>query len=680
MPRFRLGCDIGGTFTDLVLLLEEEGRLVLHKTPTTPEDPSHGLARGLLEICALAGVRPEEGSLLLHGTTIATNAVLEGRFPRGVLITTEGFRDVLEIGRHARRDLYGLDAAPLPPLIPRPLRLEVRERIGAGGEVVIPLEESALGDLAARLVALAPETVAVSLLNAHVNPLHEQRIVAFLRERLPHLPVSCGSEINPEIREFERTASTVLNALLMPVVAGYLDRLESRLAACGWRAPVLLVQSNGGVCRPQTARREPLRLLLSGPSGGAAAARRFAARHRLPHLLACDLGGTSFDVSLVIDGAVAVTPTGEIAGRPVRTPMVEIHTIGAGGGSIARLAKGRLQVGPESAGAVPGPIAYGRGGTSPTVTDADLLLGRLDPGAELAGGLRLERERTRQIFARELASPLGLGVEEAARGVLTLLHTAMAHALRRALFSRGLDPRDFALLAFGGAGGLHAIEVAEEVGISRVYFPEAAEVFSAYGLLGLDLTHELAENGGFLLEEAALPRLAGQYAALLARARARLEADEIPDSARHFRLSLDLRYRGQAFELTVPAPEGPPQAGAWLSALREAFDAEHLRRYGHAHPGAVVEVVTVRLAAIGTLPPFRHPEAPPSPSAAPLRLVPLYEGGEWRDVPLRSRSALPAEIEGPALIVEPLTTLYLKSGWHLSRLADGSLLAKRGEA
>ncbi len=677
MGRFRLGCDIGGTFTDLVLFDEETGRLLVHKTPSTPKDPSQGLARGIAEICAEAGLSPAEGTLLLHGTTIATNAVLEGRFPRGVLVTTEGFRDVLEIGRHARRDLYGLDAAPLPPLIARRFRLEIRSRIGAKGEVVIPLSPPELEALAAEIARLAPETIAISLLNAPANPRHEREIADFLRSRFPNVPVSCGSEVNPEIREFERTATTVLNALLAPVIGAYLDRLGAALEALGWRAPVLLVQSNGGVCRPETARREPIRLLLSGPSGGAAAARRFAARHGVSHLVACDLGGTSFDVSLIVDGEIALAQSGEIAGRPVRTPMVEIHTIGAGGGSIARLEGGRLRVGPESAGAVPGPAAYGRGGDAPTVTDADLLLGRLPAAAPLAGGLKLDRERAAAVFARDIARPLGLSVEEAASGALTLLHTAMAHALRRALFARGLDPRDFALLAFGGAGGLHAIAVAEEVGIGRVFFPEAASVFSAYGLLGLDIVHELAESAGFGLEEATLPQLAEKARALRERAEARLQADGIAAERRAFRLALDLRYRGQAFELTIAALTPEPEPGAWLATLRAAFDEEHRRRYGHAHPEAPVEVVTLRLAATGLLPPFTDP--PPQPPATEVRprATALFEDGQWQGVPLWPRAGMPSLLRGPALVTEPLTTLYLKPGWRMRRLADGSLLAER---
>src|SRR4051812_19539687 len=495
----RIAVDIGGTFTDLQVLDARNGSVRAWKTPTTPEDPSIGLLRGVNDAAERFGFALSDVGLLLHGTTIATNAVLERKLARGVLLTTAGFEDVLEINRHVRRELYKVDLDPFPCLIERDRRLGVPERVRADGSVELPLDEAALPALLAQLDALGAEAVAICLLHSYRNPTHEQRLRALLVAARPDLPDSLSSEVSPEIREYERSSTTVLNALLVPVVKAYLGRLEARLGqgagGGGFHPMVFLVQSNGGVCSLRTAAEQPARLLLSGPSGGALAAGRIAQLLARPNLVAVDMGGTSFDVSVVQGGRVSVVTQGEIDRLPVRLPMVEMRTIGAGGGSIASVdGGGRLSVGPRSAGARPGPVAYGRGGTEPTVTDANLALGRLDPDYFLGGAMKLDMPATRAAIGAKVGGPLGLEVEPAAQGMLTVVNANLGAAVRLSLFEKGLDPRDFALLSFGGAGGLHATDVAAEMGIGEVIFPRDPGTLSAYGILHADLVQDLARS------------------------------------------------------------------------------------------------------------------------------------------------------------------------------------------
>jgi N-methylhydantoinase A/oxoprolinase/acetone carboxylase beta subunit len=676
----RIAADIGGTFTDLQVFDARTGMVHAWKTPTTPEDPSIGLMTGVREAAERFGFALPDVGLLLHGTTIATNAVLERRLARGVLLTTAGFEDVLEIGRHVRRDIYGLAPDPFPTLIPRDRRLGVAERMRADGTAERPLGEAGLPALLARIEALEAECVAVSLLNSYANPAHERRLAALLAAARPDLPVSLSCEVSPEIREYERTSTTVLNALLVPVVKAYLDRLERRLGEGGFRPLVLLVQSNGGVCSLRTAAEQPARLLLSGPSGGALAAGRLAHLLSRPNLVAVDMGGTSFDVSVVQDGRISVVTQGEIDRLPVRLPMVEMRTIGAGGGSIASVdAGGRLTVGPRSAGAQPGPVAYGRGGTEPTVTDAHLALGRLDPDYFLGGMMRLDMAATRAAIEARIGLPLGLPLERAAEGVLTVTNANLGAAIRLSLFEKGLDPRDFALLSFGGAGGLHATDVATEVGIAEVVFPREPGTLSAYGILFSDLVQDIARSRVTRAEPAALPAIAEAVAALRAEADGRLARDGIAPAERRIEIAADMRYVGQAFELLVPWGEMAMPDAAALERLVAAFHAMHRQRFSYANPGEPVEIVTLRAIATGRLP---KPEvgAPP-PAARPARKGTrrVFEGGAWRDLPVWDREALsPADrIEGPALVEEPFATHWIGRGWTAALGPAGALVATR---
>ena len=675
--RIRIGIDIGGTFTDLQILDERSGAMHSLKTATTPEDPSIGLMTGIEEAAQRFGFPVEDIGYLLHGTTIATNAVLERKLPRGVLLTTAGFRDVLEIGRHARRDVYGLKPHREAALIPRERRVGVAERVRADGTVECMLTAEAVDDALAAVRSLGAETVAVTLLNANVNPAHEQRLRDRLRAAMPALPVSISSEVSPEIREYERSSTTVLNALLIPVVRSYLSRLAGRLVERGIGGRLLLVQSNGGVCSAEIASEQPVRLLLSGPSGGALAAQRASARLGQPNLVGVDMGGTSFDVCVVQDGGVTLMTQGEIDGLPVRLPMVEIRTIGAGGGSIAAvLPGGRLVVGPHSAGARPRPGCYGRGGPPPPGTGANLVRGRLDAGYLVGGAGALDRAGARAAITEAVAGPLGLGLEAAAEGILALTNASLASAIRLSLFEKGLDPRSFSVLSFGGAGGLHAIPVAEELGMGEVVFPADASTFSASGILHSDIVHDLASSRLVPAAPDSLPMLVEACAELRRQGEALLEADGLAAEHRQVSLAADMRYAGQAFELVVPWGDVQPGPEVLRQMLTD-FHALHRQRFSYANADDAVDIVTLRLTATGRLPPAPDGEAAPLAEGTPPPPRPVFLNGAWHDIPVYRRGGVMGQVAGPLLIEEPYTTIFIAAGWACGPGQHGDLVARR---
>jgi N-methylhydantoinase A/oxoprolinase/acetone carboxylase beta subunit len=615
-----LGVDVGGTFTDAVLV--DGGRLVTAKAPTTPADQSIGVLDAVTAALAAAGRDADAVAAFAHGMTVATNALLEGVGARTVLCATEGFTDVVELGRQARPDLYRLCTARPAPLVPPRRRVAVPERTTPDG-VLRPLTDDAAEAVADAVAALEPEAVAVCLLHAYRHPEHERRLGAALRRRLgPGVAISLSHEVTATFREYERAATTEVDAALSPLLRRYLRRLLDRAAEAGLAAPSIM-QSSGGLATVEQAADHAALTVLSGPAGGAAAAALLAARLGEPDLLCFDMGGTSCDVCVVESGTVRATAGSEIGGRPIALPMVDIHTVGAGGGSIAwRDAGGALRVGPRSAGAVPGPAAYGRGGTEPTVTDANLVLGHLDAGRPLAGGVQLDPEAAHAAVGR-LGAELGLDVRACAEGIVRVANTEMVRALRVVSVERGLDPRRFALLAFGGAGPLHAAAIAEELGIARIVVPRAAGVLSALGLAAADRRRDAARSvllRGDELTDAALRELAG-------------DSDEV---------TWDARYAGQSHELALLGVE--PRA----AAVREAFAAAHEERYGYRDDEADVELVTVRTAHVETGPDVR-----------------------W-DV-----EAEAPEIEGPARIDLPEATLVVPEGWRGRTDATGTVVLER---
>ena len=676
-PPIRIAVDIGGTFTDLELFDGRTRASGSLKAPTTPDDPARGLVDAIAQAGERFGFEAAEIGMILHGTTIATNAVLTRDLPEGALLTNDGFEDVLEIGRHARTDIYALRGPDRRPLVPRRRRFGVGGRIGADGAVVEPLTDAMCEAAAERVATSGAAAVAICLLNAFANPAHETALAKAVRRRSPDIAVSCSHRVSPEMREFERTATTVLNALLVPVMARYVAALERRLAEAGITAPIYLIQSNGGAIALRDAVEVPAKLLLSGPSGGVLAAERLAARLGRPDIVAVDMGGTSYDIAVVAGGRRSVVTQGEIDGLPVRLPMVEMTTIGAGGGSIASVdPSGRLQVGPRSAGAMPGPVCYGRGGTEPTVTDANLLLGRLDAASFLGGAFALDLEGARAALQSRICVPLGLDADRAATGILAVVEAKLAARVKLTLYEKGLDPRDFALMSFGGAGGLHAVAVAVELGIGRVIFPRNPSTFSAHGILQSDILHDLARSRLQRLDGDTVPELAAAAAEMLAEGAARLEADGVAEGDRTLRLSADLRYRGQAFELSTPFPEGEIDR-ATPDTLRARFEAIHRQRFAFDDPSEAVELVTLRLTAAGALGATDETDRTGAERERPASRRRVHVGGSWRDLPVHDQASLPPgrQLLGPAVIEQDYTTILIPQGWRLQVESSRDLIA-----
>lgn len=658
---------MGGTFTDFVFI-DTAGRVVVQKWASTPVDPSQSMMQGL-RTAQEAGLLADRFTLI-HGTTVATNALLERRGARTALITTEGFRDVLEIGRQTRDHLYVFHPTRTPPLLPQAQRYEVGERVDWRGEVVAPLEESAVASLLERLTREGVEALAVCLLFSYLNPAHERRVGAMARAC--GLSVSLSCDIAPEPREFERTATTVANAFVAPVMARYLERLAERSHALG--ASVLrIMQSNGGALSAREAGEQAIKTVLSGPAGGVVAAGKIGMEAGFARLLTFDMGGTSTDVALVLDGQCPTVTTGETAGFPLRTPMLDIHTVGAGGGSLARIdAAGSLRVGPQSAGADPGPVAYGRGETL-TVTDANVLLGRLPAAARLGGRMALDAARVRTHF-EDLAAQLGIDVAQAALGVVQVANAAMARALRHISVERGYDPADFALLSFGGAGGLHACALAEALGMRSVLIPRFPGAFSALGLALAETRREFALP--LSTAEMRLPETPEARAALEARFE-RLEAQAaaaaaLEDAPRaEITRLLDLRYVGQAFDLRVPVVDRND-----ICATLSAFHRAHQARYGHSDPREAVEAVALRIVVIGRNTRAVLTAELPEEPGEPVGTTALYGETDWQEAPLFLRETLAPQqrLSGPAIVLQSDATTFIAAGWQATVDPQGNLI------
>lgn len=612
-----LGVDVGGTFTDAALLAGD--RLVTGKAPTTPRDQSEGVMAAVSEALAAADAAASDVERLVHGMTVGTNALLEGRVARTALLATEGFTDLEELGRQARAELYRLCAGHPPPLVPSELRVAVPERTGPDG-VLRPLDEDALRSA---LAELDFEAAAVCLLWGFRHPAHELRAAELIEEAAPEAHVSTSYETAGVFREYERCATTVVDAALSPLLRGYLERLAERAREAGLPEPEVML-SSGGTASAGTAARHASWTVLSGPAGGAVGAARMASSDAV----GLDMGGTSCDVSLIVGGAAAVGSGREVGGRALALPMVDVHTVGAGGGSIAwRDSGGALRVGPRSAGADPGPACYGRGGEDATVTDANLLLGHLDADAPLAGGVTLHRDAAERAVAA-LGERLGLGACDTAAGILRVASAAMAQAVRVVTVQRGIDPRGLALVPFGGAGPLHAAQIADELGMTRVLVPVASGVLSAFGLVVAERRRDLVESVLLTGDDLTAERIAEAVERLAERGRDELRGGAEPE----LRATYDLRYEGQAFELPVEGDPAPDPA-----ELRRDFDRAHEDRYGYSDPDARLELVTVRVAVA-------LPGAEPRPAA-------------W--------DGLPGDrVEGPAVVALPGSTLVVPEGWH----------------
>ena len=665
---WRVGVDSGGTFTDVCLFDDSSGRVEVWKVPSTPDDPSRGIAAGGRGGVGRVGAGAGEVGYFGHGTTVATNALIQHRGVRTGLITTDGFRDLLEIGRQKRPDLYDLQADKPEVLVPRDMRMEVAERVRHDGSVETPLDEDAVRVAARALKAAGAKAVAVCFLYGFVRTEHERAAMRIVAEEFPEAFACASHDVAPEFREFERLSTAVVNAYLGPLMQSYIRKLGERLTALGMSATPHLTQSNGGVIGFEAAARLPVRTVLSGPSTGVVAAQSLGQMIGIPDLITFDMGGTSTDVALLVNGSCRLASEAVVHGYPIKAPMLDIHTVGAGGGSIAYVdSGGLLKVGPRSAGAAPGPVCYDRGNDEPTVTDANVVLQTLNPTHLLGGRMPVRQDLARAAIGR-LAAQLGMDVMATAQGILSVVSANMARAIRVISVQRGYDPRDYTLVAFGGAGPLHAARLARELEMSRILVPRSPGILCAMGLLLTDLRADFAATKLLTLGREALPDIEAAFADLGARAQAWFAEEEIGADARRITRTVDMRYAGQNYELPVALPEGPVSPAS-LDALEAGFAAAHQRMYGFVAEGETVQLVTFRVEAAGVVRKaqfVRRPNAGPDASGAIMgqRQVWMPEAGGFVDCPVYDREKLDAGnvITGPAIVEQMDATTVILPG------------------
>ncbi|MCE6075273.1 hydantoinase/oxoprolinase family protein [Agrobacterium vitis] len=661
----RIGVDSGGTFTDVCLFDDATGKLDIWKVPSTPDDPSRGISNGVAEGLATVGSVASEVAFLGHGTTVATNALIELKGVATGLITTDGFRDLLEIARQKRPHLYDMNAEKPVILVSRDRRQEVPERMRNDGSIDMPLDEEKLRIAIRKLAEDDVKSIAVCFLYGFLNTAHERRVVEILRDEMPDVFVSASHEVAPEFREYERMSTTVVNAYLGPVMQRYIDRLKLRLTELGIPVAPQLTQSNGGVIGFDMAARLPVRTVLSGPSTGVVAAQAVGRMAGFDNIITFDVGGTSSDVALLQGGVCKLTGEANVHGYPIKAPMLDIHTVGAGGGSIAYVdSGGLLKVGPRSAGADPGPACYGRGNTEATVTDANIVLQTLNPVVILGGRMKVRRDLAIQAV-QILADKLGLGLMETAQGIISVLTANMAKAIRLISVQRGHDLRDYALMAFGGAGPLHAARLAKELDMSRIIVPLTPGTLCALGLLLTDLRSDFAMSRLMKLDQDVVQSMARGFATLEAQAKTWFSQEEIEDDRRVVNRTADMRYVGQNYELSVSVPAGPlgPET---TEALASGFEQAHLQRFGFVAKGETIQIVTLRLEAAGLV---KKAEFSPQPEAGPnsgeavigSRQVYMDEAKDFVTCSVYAREKLKPgnRIAGPAIVEQMDTTTVI---------------------
>jgi N-methylhydantoinase A len=655
---YRIGCDVGGTFTDLCLFEEETGKTFFVKTPTTTGHQATAVVEAARTALGLAGISPAELTGFAHGTTVATNAILERRGARTALLITRGFRDVLAIGRQTRAHLYDQYARKPEPLVPREFIYEITERLRPDGSITEVLDEATVRSAVEAMRAAGIETVAISFLHSYANPDHEKRAAEIVRETAPNLKVSISSDVLAEPGEFERTSTTVMNAYLMPPLKDYLERIANTLIADGVTAEPAIMQSGGGVMPIETASGvKAVHTCLSGPAAGMIGARRFAEAAGYANVVTIDMGGTSFDVGLIENGQILTRYESEIEGFPLRVPMFDIITLGAGGGSIAHVdAGGLLKVGPESAGARPGPAAYGKGGDRPTVTDANVILGRLRPDRQIGGGIVIDREKAASAIRTHVADPLGISVEDAAVGILQVVNAAMVRGMRRITVERGLEPRDFAVMAFGGAGPLHAVDLCAELDVETIIVPPSPGLLCGIGLLLAPWKHDETAMISGMTENVSNADIRNAIEMLGSKIIGQAKNDRIDFESVTLSPVLELRYRGQGHQLPITWTAGG------LEAAADAFHRTHHRSFGYDRRGESIEICLLRLIA----------SAPPPSDKLPLPVITpgedmviarsaLWLNGGMTEVPVydRAKLALGTTLTGPLIIEQHDTTLIV---------------------
>ena len=678
---FRVALDIGGTFTDAAAINEETNEIIVAKSPTTPKD----YVQGVVSCIQKSAVKPEDVNFVVHGTTVVTNAVIQRALPKSALITTKGFRDVLEMMRQNRPTwgLYDIMWDKPKPLIPRYLRFEINERTDHQGRILTPLREEEALALVRRLKPMEVEAIAVSFLFAHRNPTNEEMMKETIRREFPEAYISISSEVNPQVREYERTSTVVINAMVKPLASRYFHQLLEGLIRYGVKAELVIMSSNGGVMSAQAAAEAPVTTIESGPAGGTIGSAFIgeALGHR--NLIAIDMGGTTFKVSLVDDGEPRQKAGGEIEwGVPFRVPMLDILEVGAGGGSIAGIDKdGTLKVGPESAGAEPGPVCYRRGGTEPTITDAQLVLGRLNPEYLLDGEMEIDIEAATEAIRKKIAEPLGMDVVEAARGIVEISSAKMLGSMRIGSVERGYDPRDFWVIAYGGMGPMVAAVLAKELGCPRVVVPPHPGIFSAFGMLVTDVKLDFMRSYRSPLDEADLAMVNEIYAQMETEATATLKRDF--SGLNRLLRTADFRYMGQNYDVNCAVPSGSLTDDD-LNLMGERFESEHMRLYGHAKSGEPIEVVSLRTAILGIIerPKLQRIKEHSDIDKALLHTRPVFfqEGG-YVSCPVYSRTLLGAgcEIREPSIIEEAGATTVIYPGQHATVDPYGSLIIEIGD-
>ena len=671
--HYRVSADIGGTFTDIVFQDSETGECGAAKVLSTPENPALSVLEGIkLAIPADATI-----DFFVHGTTVGLNALLTRRGAKVALLTTHNFRDIYTIQGNDRGAIFSIRWDKPKPLAPLQHTYTARGRIAATGDEVEPLNEADLQAFVAAVQSEGFDSIAICFLFSYKNPAHELAAAAYIAARLPRLAIALSHQVSPEWREFERTSTTVMDSYLAPVVRKYLATLVGDLKD---RLPqgqgLHVMESNGGVMTAGTASETPLQTLLSGPVGGAIGGKALSAATERPNLICVDMGGTSFDASLIIDGLPSTSNETRMEGLPVQMSVVDIHVIGAGGGSIAWQESGAMRVGPQSAGAKPGPVCYGRGGTEPTVSDANLVLGRLDGGNFSGQGMALNRASAAAALER-MGATYGMSAEAMAQGVLDIVNAKMADAIRTITIRRGIDPRDFSLVAFGGAGPAQAVALAEELQIGEVIVPVFPGAFSAWGMLQTDVRHDFKETLYGFWDLTDVATLDAAFTALSDKGRDYLLNEGIRPDAISFERAIDFRYHGQEYVMTIAIPNGAID----MAAVRTTFDLAYERQYGHSSPEGRVEMANIRLAALGRLP--RPVSAPPAPlPAKPTRERPVHFAGTAQATAILDRNGMTAQtiVHGPAIIEETTATTLLPPGWQARLIAGGHMsLTRTGE-
>jgi N-methylhydantoinase A len=663
---YRLGIDSGGTFTDVVLFDEKSGKLNITKTPSTPQNPSIGVYKGFQKIIRQKAVDSKDISSLIHGTTVATNALLEYKGVKTALLLTRGFKDILSIVRQDRPKLYDYFVRRPEPLIPRHMRFEISERTLYNGHILNPLEDSEVLAVIERLKAEGVNTVAVCLLHSYANGDHEHKIKSLFREHYPEATVSLSSKILPEIREYERMSTTVINAYVMPIIERYLADLKDKIKEAGLAVDLNVMQSNGGIMTAVSASQKSVATILSGPAGGVIGSQEIARLAGFENLITLDMGGTSCDICLINEGKYLTTKESELGGHAIKVPMIDIKTIGAGGGSIAWIdAGGLLRVGPQSAGADPGPACYHKGGTEPTVTDANLVLGRINPNYYVGGEMTLDAELAKKAIAT-IAEPLDYDLETAAEGILRVVNANMIRGIRRVSVECGHDPRLFSLFCFGGGGPLHGPDLASELNMPQVIIPISPGVNSAVGLLKADFRYDYSRTLLKLISQLKLNEINTSYMEMEKSAREQMEVEKIDPTKIMFLRSADIRYHGQGYEVEVPVAGGTITASQ-IDELKAEFNKTHTQLYGYDLPREEMEVVYVRMAAIGQVSKpefFKAAVADTNNSTAYKGTREVYLDGAFRQTKIYDRSLLKPHnsIQGPAIVEQFDSTSLIKPG------------------